>query len=226
MLLSSLYISCNNTRFAEKSSFISYWFGLQSCSDSSLACPPLSSAAIVFFVWCWCIPDCWNHHKNCVCFFKKNPSKTNTWSFYWSALRHSWSSGIISLPYTDTTGDPVQTDFAANVTKIYWGFYSIVLVSISHRRLSLYFHAVTGKLSPELLENQSVAHSVLDKYLRELNHPAEWILRKVQLLVVNIISFLLLLDKLYLYYVVRQGKFLLWKVVYYERAKANWQRPD
>lgn len=68
--------------------------------------------------------------------------------------------------------------------------------SIFHRRLSLYFHALTGKLSPELLENQSVAPSTLDKYLRELSHPAEWILRKAQLLAVNTISFLVSLDQL------------------------------
>lgn len=74
--------------------------------------------------------------------------------------------------------------------------HGIVSVSIFQRILSLYFHAVTGKLSPELLENRSVAPSIQDNYLRELSHPTEWILRKAQVLVVNIISFLVLLDKL------------------------------
>lgn len=65
--------------------------------------------------------------------------------------------------------------------------HGIVSVSIFHRRLSQYFHAVTGKLSSALLENQSVAPSIQDKYLREWSHPAEGGLRKAQLLVVNII---------------------------------------
>lgn len=46
LLNNIIYLSCNNTRVAEKNSFMSYWLGWQSCPDSSLACPPLSSAAI------------------------------------------------------------------------------------------------------------------------------------------------------------------------------------